>query len=749
MEKPKIISLLWTNPVSLYINLVIFLSLVSIPSLLNAETLVVTGQEQPGQDIGNSSYSLDSRAIEGLQIQQAVDLSSYLPNVDIKNSLGNTQPIITIRGVGLNDFFSNNDQSAGVYVDQVLLTSPAMMSFQLFDVERAQVLLGPQGNAYGRNATAGNINFSSKKPTGDFYADMSVGYGNYERFSTDAVINGGITDTLNGRLSMTGDWSSDGQFENTFTGNDYGELSRWAARGQLAWSPGKDNQFLLNVHGGHDNSDALTNWVAVGIFDLGVGAICAPALAGDLQQTLAQCTDVVGFQDRDNDPFTGAWDLEPEKESYQYGFSLITDWQFPNSRLTSVSAYEAFDQFLEEDADGSPAVGFHVEYDNFIEQFSQEIRLNSTEPFAMGVLPGNLNWTVGGYYHFDNRIGDPNQRFNFRDWFNDLLITSWDQDTQSAALFTHNEWRFTEQWQLVFGARYTWEEKDFFSRSTSTVAFGGVSGLTRRSTPLINSGNNRISDNALTGSVSIEYTPTDILLSYFKFSKGFKGGGFSGGFSGSSAQLNPYDKEELYAYELGFKTNLFNKTLGINTAFFYYDYRGMQVFAIPINAIIPVARLTNAEKATVLGMDASIIWQPIDELEINTNIGWLDHQIKDPRFNDLDLPNAPKLNFSNIIRYQYSLPNNLTLTPMLSASYQAETFKTVENKPLLKSDSYWLLNTSVSLQEGKRWELAMWANNLTDEVYITDAFDQSGQGIFIFSYGMPRTYGMTLSYRFD
>ncbi len=731
------------------VGIIALLSLTFGLPALAAETLVVTGQEQPGLNIGSSYFSLDSRSIEELQIQQAADISIYIPNVDIKNVLGNSNPVITIRGVGLHDSLPNNDQSANVYVDEILLVSPAMMSFQLFDVERAEALLGPQGNEYGRNSTAGNINFTSKKPTDDFYADVAIGYGNYERYSTDAVINGGITDNLNGRLSMTGDWSTSGHFENTFTRNDYGELSRWAVRGQLSWSLSKNNQFLLNLHSGHDGSDALTNWVAVGVYNPGTTTLCAPALAGNLQQTLNQCVDRLNFQDKDNDPFTGTWDLEPEKESYQYGVSLNAEWQFDKTQLTSISAYEGFDQSLQEDVDGSTAVGFHIESDYFIEQFSQEVRLASTKPFNIEVLPGKLNWIIGGFYHYDTRVGNPSQRFNFRDWLNDVLLVDFDQSTTSAALFTNNEWQFTEQWQLVFGTRYTWEEKEFFAKTATTVPFGGTSGLTGSTNPFSNSRDNRISANAFTGSISLEYTPTENLLSYFKFSKGFKGGGFSGLATSSQAQLDPYDQEELYAYELGFKANLFNRTLGFNSAFFYYDYRGMQVVTIPFNATVQRSRLTNAEKATVLGVDSNIIWQPIDELEINTNIGWLDHQIKDSRFNDKDLPNAPKLNFSNIIRYEYALSNNFTLTPMLITSYQAETFKSVENTPLIQSDDYWLVNTRVSLQQGKHWELAAWANNLTDEVYVIDAFDQSGQGVYIFNYGMPRTYGLNFTYRFD
>jgi iron complex outermembrane recepter protein len=735
---------------TVYSATALFIFLVSHSSSIFAEeTYVVVGNEQSGFNTGASSYSLDSRSLEELQIKQTANLSNYLPNATIKNSQGNSNPIITIRGVGLHDFLPNNDQSANVYVDDVVLVSPAMMSFQLFDVERAEVLYGPQGNEFGRNSTAGSINYTSKKPTNEFYTDLSFGYGNYERYSADAVINGRITDTINGRLSMTGDWSTSGHFENTYTGNDYGELARWAGRGQLSWEPDNHSAFLFNLHGGVDVSDAMTNWVAVGVYDPGTTNVCAPALAGNLQQTLNQCEDRLGYQDRDNDPFTGAWDLEPDKKAYQFGVSLKADWQFEQTRLTSITAYENFDQFIEEDADGSPAVGFHIDSDYFIEQFTQEVRLGSSEPLGIGTLPGKLNWTIGGFYHFDTRVGNPSQQFNFRDWLNDILLVNLDQFTQSAAIFTNNEWRFTDQWQLVFGARYTWEEKEFFSETESTVAFGGTSGLTGLTFPVANSRDNNISDSVLTGSISLEYTPTDNLLSYFKFSKGFRGGGFSGLATGTQEQLDPYDKEELYAYELGFKTRGLNNTLRTNSAFFYYDYRDMQVFAIPFDAAVPLARLTNAEKATVVGMETSVTWQPITPLEINTNFGFIDHQIKDSRFDDNDLPDAPQFTFSNIIRYEHSISNDLTLTPMLMTSYQSDAFKSVENTPLIESDSYWLLNTRVALREGNHWELAAWANNLTDEEYIVDAFDQSGQGVYIYNYGMPRTYGMNFTYRFD
>ena len=707
------------------------------------ESITVTARRLPQseQDIGTTIFALDEQRIEALRIEQPIDIGNYVPNVNIKNTLGNTNPVITIRGISLNDFVANNDQSAGVYLDEVFMASPAMMSFQVFDVERAEVLLGPQGTLYGRNTTAGAINFISNKPSQDFYTELELGYGNFGRISADAVVNGGITNTLSGRFAMTGDWSDDGHFNNTLTGNEYGELSRWAARGQLAWSPDYDKEFLFNIHGGHDGSDALTNWIAIGILDLSLPGVCAPAIAGDREQTLAQCTDLLGFQDNDGDPFTGAWNLEPRNDTEQYGAVFTADLYYGDSTLTAITAYEAFDRKLQEEADGSPAVGLHIDYKNFIEQFSQEVRWSSVSE--------KLNWIAGGFLHVDERVSAPSQRINLRDWFNDVLFVEWDQDTRSAAVFGHVEWPFKNTWRLVGGARYTWEEKEIFSSSRNTVPFGGVSRLTGSNVPVRISRDSRFSNTELTGDAGVEYFPINNLLAYFKFSKGFKSGGFTGLLVGSQEELDPYDEEELFAYEAGVKTTFLEQRLRLNAALFYYDYRNMQVFAIPLDAVNPVPRITNAEKAEIFGLDASLTWLPMTNLVITTNIGWLDTENKDPRFDGLDLPNAPRVSFSNVISYKRRLSNDWTIAPVFYASYQDEAFKTLENQPLLKAENYWLVNARLALQKNNRWEIALWGNNLTDEEYIVEAFDQAGAGVLIYNYGMPRTYGVSLSYRWD
>lgn len=725
-------------------------SLIIFSTMSNAaiEEVIVSAQkrDQDVSTISASIFVLDSTTIESTGLQQAVDLTHFVPNLDIKNTIGNSNPVITIRGIGLNDFVANNDQSAGIYVDEVFLTSPAMMSGQVFDVARIEVLLGPQGTVYGKNTTAGAINFISNKPTSDQYSEIKLGVGNYKSIHAEFVTNGALTDNINGRLSATGDWSNEGYYFNRFTNNNYGSTSLWAMRGQLSWAPDTSTNVLLNLHGGHDSSDALSNWTSVGILDLAARSVCAPATAGDLTATIAQCTDRLGYQDRDGDIYAGEWDLEPRSDINQYGAVLTVERTFSNTTMTSITAYEALDRYIEEDADGSPFAVLNIESDHFLEQFSQELRFRSNSAVELSVLPGNFHWQTGVFYHIDKRKGDPSQSFNSRDFFNDRLLVSWNQRTKSAAVFTQIEWQFSNHWQLITGGRYTSEEKDFFSFSQNTVEFGGVSRITGDNVIRTNSRDNSISDSELTGSISLEYSPSGDWLSYLKYSKGFKSGGITGNFATSQEELNPYDAEKLYAWEFGIKSTLLNNQLQLNTAFFDSQYDGMQALAIPFDALIPLARLTNLESTSIRGLELSMVWQPNNRFRLDNNLGFMEHENKDPRFTGLDLPNAPKLSYSSLISYKHPLSDQLSMTSSLHLSYQDDVFKTVENNPLLISESYWLANARVSLESSSNWKLGFWIKNASNETYITEAFDQSSLGYLIYNYGLPRTYGLSVTY---
>ena len=251
---------------------------------------------------------------------------------------------------------------------------------------------------------------------------------------------------------------------------------------------------------------------------------------------------------------------------------------------------------------------------------------------------------------------------------------------------------------------------------------------------------------AFTGDVALEWTPSEDWLVYAKFSKGFKSGGFNGGFASSNPELEPYKPERLFAYELGFKSTLQDGEMQLNASFFYYDYKDQQLFAVPTDALIPTIRLTNAEEAEIIGIDAEWKWRPVDGLDVSAGIGWMDTENQDSRFMGLELPNTPELSFNGLVRYEFPLNAGVTVAPSVDFTYTDDMFKTIDNKPLLRAEDYWIVNARVTAYVGDNWQLMAWAKNLGDVEYIVEAFDQEALGNMIYNYNIPRTYGVSLSY---
>ncbi|MDH3639206.1 MAG: TonB-dependent receptor, partial [Gammaproteobacteria bacterium] len=724
---------------------------IAIPQVhAQIEEIVVTAQkrEQSAQDIPIAITAFTRERVQELGFNEPGDIAQHVPNLDVKNTLGFSNPIVTIRGIGVNDFQANADQSAGVYVDEVFMASSAMLAFQLFDIERVEVLKGPQGTLYGRNTTAGAVSFVSRRPTREFEGDLTVGYANYERLDAEGHISGPVGEQAAGRLAFTTTQSNGGHINNLLTGNsDYGQLDRWAVRGSLDFQFGDNVDVNLTANTGQDDSDAGTTWKMIGVVDPMTFGTCAPALAGDFAATRNQCIDFLGFQDQNPDPYTGSWNKATKLDAEQHGLALRVNVDLGRTTLTSVTGYQGYERFLGEDADGSPARYIDIEYKNKIDQLSQELRLSSNEPFRPAGSDSEIHWIAGAFYHFDEREGTPNQAIDTFDFVNDLLVTAWTQDTDSAALFGHLEWRLSTQWQLAFGARETWERKRFDGSSVSNP-FPGGSGFTGLTTPFVFAANNQeIDDTAFTGDVALEWTPNDASLIYLKFSKGFKSGGFNGGFASSNPELEPFDPEKLMAYELGFKSTLLDGTMQLNSAFFYYDYKDQQLFAVPTDALIPTIRLTNAEKAEIIGIDAEMQWRPIERLDVIAGLGWLDTENQDPRFAGLELPNAPELTFNGLVRYEIPLRNGIMLAPSVDFTFTDEMFKTIDNKPLLRSDSFWISNARLTATLSEKWEFMVWVKNLGDIEYIVEAFDQEATGQMIYNYNLPRTYGISVSRR--
>lgn len=721
------------------------------------EEVVVTAQKrsQSAQDIGVAISAMTGDQLKALNMETATDVANQVPSLDIKNTLGVTNPVVTIRGVGLNDFHANNSQSAGVYVDEVFLSAPAMIGFQLFDLERVEVLKGPQGTLYGRNTTAGAVNFISNKPSDETEASVTLGVSKYQTYETEGYISGPLAEGLVGRLAVKYSDRQGGHIINTHTGNsDYGAYDSLAWRGLLSWDVSEAVDVTLNLHGGETKGDAGTTWKAFGV------SVADPLDFSECSAFVNTgfsgpgCFDWAGYADPDPDnPYKGAWNMDPQMDVDSKGGSLNINADLGFATLTSISGYESVIRDMEEDAGGSPDRESDIFYHNENSLFSQELRLTSNSD-------GDFNWIFGVFYASEEAIGDPNQYIQSRATLNTDFTVAWEQETTSWASFLHTEWQFAETLKLTAGLRYTEEEKDFkgFTRDDNPfndswyLGFVVVDDLGNpifdpaAGSVVLGQTDDTFTDDNVSGKLGLDWTPTEDLLIYGSISRGFKSGGFSGAWAGSDAELLPYDSEQITAYELGVKSTLLDNTLQLNASVFSYDYENLQLFTTPENSLALIA-LTNADEASISGAEVEVWWVPADGLDIRAGASFLDTENDDEQFKGLELPNAPAYSFNLSVRYEWNLREGMTAAVLLAGTYQDDIYKQVENRPFHKVDAYGLINARASINMGEQWELAIWGENLTDEEYVAEVFDQTSiQGNYIVSYGTPIDYGMSLTY---
>jgi iron complex outermembrane receptor protein len=724
------------------LNLPLVFLVWTLPSAAYAQVLeevVVTAQkrEQSIQDVGVAISALTGDDIADMRMGRPMDIAAQIPGLDIKSTLGNNNPVVTIRGVGLNDFSANNSPSAGLYVDGVYITSPAMMGFQLFDLERVEVLKGPQGTLFGRNTTAGAVNFHSQKPKADQESYVTLGYGRYDTYRIEGGVGISLSDYVTGRVAVQIEQRDGGYYDNRFTGNgEYGNIDRIAWRAMLNWDVNDDVGVLLKLHGGTDKSDSQANWKARGIrcpeFD--ATGVSAPG-----------CPDDLGYADPFfNEPHTGEWNFDPRLDVETIGVSAKVDWAISEDMsLTSLTAFQAFERFLEEDADGSPNSGFDIRYDNEVDQVSQEFLLT---------MDGweNVVWILGAFYAKDEIDSFPGHGIASFDAFGGDIVLNYTQETTASAIFSHVEYQLSDAWKLTAGLRFTQEDKDYdavelFLDADGTNLFGpGNTPLDFGFGPVVASNLNFDDDN-VSGKLGLDYTPNEDILIYASYSRGFKSGGFAGTAVLGADGFIPYESETLSAFEVGLKATLMGGSAKWNSAVFFYDYEDMQLFTLPPGG--DFTRLDNAEEAEVKGFETEFEWLASDQLSLAFGLSTLSTENKDPGFSGLELPNSPELSYNGSASYHFPVAEGLESEISLNFNYVDETYKAVENHRRSLAEDYTLLNVRWSLVADK-WEVALWGRNITDEEYVVEIFDQADLiGDYIVYFGAPSDYGLSFTYR--
>lgn len=702
-------------------------------------------------DVGLSVASVGSEQLREARISTSEDLVGQVANLDVKQNIPGAQAIVTVRGVGLNDFSSTNNSTVGVYVDDIFLASFAQMDFNFHDLERIEVLKGPQGTLYGRNSTAGAINVISAAPSmAGNSGRIALTVGDYETREAEGFINLAASGTLAFRFSGKAVNQGEGFWYSRVLNDDLGERDILLGRAQLLWTPDDSLTVRLKIEGERNRSEIGVG-KHFGTIPTGPGVTCP-----DFDNP-AVCVDQHGYSDATPDEFTGDWNHRSPYEVDQWGATLHVDKDLGFAVLTSVTGYIDFARGFYIDADAGPATDAEFDQNDEVRQFTQELRL-------AGTSTGGAEWLVGAYYSWDE-VETLSPGYLDSLFVTQVLITA-DQETTSSALFGQAKWPLSDRLSLTTGLRYTSEQKDYVGGTTDTNPYGfsflcfvaGACGFPPNpGTWPLSFTDDSIDDQSWSWRLGLDFKPNDDTLIYVAVARGTKSGGFFNGVTTSTAALAPYDPEELTDYEIGIKTQLLDRRLYLDASLFHYDYSDLQTQTFTNVGAISLIKLSNIDEATVTGLDLSLTWQPVDGLTLRGNLGLLDTELGSfqtvigvpvtiPAGNRL--PNAAETTFSGSARYEWQVADGWTASIQGSGHYSGEVFKEALNTAYLSADSYWLFDARAALAADSGWEVSIWGRNLGDERYVAQATDNGlGMGYRIFN--APRTVGVTLTKTFD
>ncbi len=676
------------------------------------QDIVVTATRMGETALQSTPIAVSVLSGEDLQdrgVRDVQDLDTYVPSLQVSDLSGYTQ--LFLRGIGSNIVFIGSDPSTTIHLDGVYLARPLSYLSDFLDVERIEVLRGPQGTLYGRNSVGGTINVISRRPSSTLEGQVQAGYGTYDRYALQGYVSGPIAGDI--RASLAADVSGhDAYRENVSTGNDLEDMKSRGVRGQILVPLGGIGEWLVRADWSRQSG-------AFGAYPKLIRPTGNPvddAILGDFDKV---------SMDRDNhtvlENYGGSSDL-----SFDLGSGI---------ELRYLTGYREFRGSIIADADASSTDMLLNQLRPIRQhQFSQELTLTGDSD--------TLNWVVGGYY-FREKNREPLTLTLFP--FGASHIQRPELKARSYAFFGQAEYNFTDQLSLVAGLRYTKERKryflsDYFTASTDTdpdVAEDGfvLAGVPGLPDPFIVDTSR--TDDALTPKFGINYTPNDDVLLYVSATRGFKSGGYDYGASNAADASAGYGPEKLWSYEAGLKSDLLDRRLRLNLTGFYYDYTDLQVQSyVQIGASFG-ARTENAATARVKGIEAEIVGRPVNGLELTANIAYLDAKYRDypdafvTTFGNFDasgkrLNNAPEWSATLGGSYTFDLADSGEIAIGADTHVQSAVYFTAANDGIggvsnypEQQGSYGTVNARLGWTSADGiWRAQLIGTNLFDRDYI-------------------------------
>jgi iron complex outermembrane receptor protein len=751
----------------------------SLPSLVataaEIEEIVVTArkreeslQETPVSVTAFSGEELQSRGLTDL-----AELGQFTPNMTFDfsdaNSGNSNSAIIHIRGIGASDWTLTVDPGVGLYVDGVYVSRSVGGVLDLLDFERVEVLRGPQGTLFGKNTIGGAISITTRKPSLDALAgSLEVTAGNYDRIDVRGDINLPITESLAGSAAFSVK-KRDGYVENLAPGGvDLGEEDSMSGRLALRWQPVDlllldfSADYTREREGPAANVTLAINdypptlaWLYNAFFsgDPSCGDVSDPArfsnplcynsqwIPDDPYETYKVSIDIPEVTEPLGEP------IKPESNIDLWGLALTGEWQVTDALTAKlISAYRKAENGYWSRTLAVPDIPFAQTITTWEQdQVSNEIQLIGS------TLDKRLEWILGLY-----ALDEEGCNLDVAVITGTVLYTDNCVDNASRAVFGQMTYSLTSRLDLTLGARYTDEDKRFTPDSYVYADLGlGIPAGTR----LIPNEEARTQATETTPYVNLAYRWNDDLMTYASYSEGFKSGGFTQRVFPPRDTIPSFEPEFAEVYEIGFKSTAFDQRVRLNGALFYTDYTDMQInvaaSSVGSGEVGDVGVITaNAGAAEIYGGELELLALAGDHWRVEASVGYLNASYDEISPGAIlidaenELVNAPEWSTMLGITYTYPLSSGV-LEPRVYYAYTSKVYNTPENDVELVQPGLGLLSAILTWRDGRdAWSVTLEGHNLTDEAYIVDGVNDAGNGFIDGTYGMPRTWSVSLRRRF-
>jgi iron complex outermembrane receptor protein len=754
----------------------------------NVADIVVTAnkREQRLNDVGLTVSVLSAENLKTRQISSLADIAASIPSLSYTNSANGT-PILTLRGVGFADSSLGAAPTVSTYVDEAPLPYPALTKHSAFDLERIEVLKGPQGTLFGQNSTGGAINYVTAKPTDHLAAGIDLSYGRFNAINGEAFISGPLTDTIRARLVGRIERADGWQISQSRPDDRNGAVRNYMGRVIVEFEPSDSLRFSLNANG----------WIEK-------GQTQSPQFVGVQPQNPILSPLLIASPFTPQTPRASDWTPGlPFKDNSFWQTVLRGDLDITDSlTLTSLTSYSDFKQRQGDDGDGLPLSLQDLPLNRGrIKSFAQEVRLSNGSKAA-------FRWVFGGNYShsridqlvdLDIRDSSSNETLGIALGYpiSSAFYSSF-QTAESYAAFGNAEYDIGDTLTLKAGARYTKSinvaklcNADTSGLPTNVgsffydVLYGGAFGtyptgacFPTNDLGVVNNGvapgtpgqfKGRLSEDNVSWRAGVDWKPRPGMLLYANLAKGYKTGGFPALSSNSFSQYIPVKQESVMSYETGFKATLIDRTLQFNGAAFYYDYTNKQlrskVVVVPFGALDV---LQNIPKSTIKGFELELNATPTRGLTVNTAFTYVNAKIDQfvginaaglaADFAGSSVPYTPKFQIGTNIDYKFALTDSLSGFIGASINFRSDSIAVIggnvnipsaypQGKPLFKIDDYTLIDGQIGVEgpDGK-WRASIWGKNIFNKYYWNNTV--AAYDVVARYAGMPATYGLSFSFKY-